>query len=339
MHRFDPVAVKLSDDGRAFTGMTLLRLAEEILTIGGVNCRGMSKREIATRAMSTSDFANILADVTNKTLRTGYDSAPRTFVGVFRQTTAADFKNINRVQLSGAPSLVKVLEDGEFKYGKYTDGKETYALSTYGRIVPITRQTIINDDLDAFTRIPQQYGRAAADLESDIVWSVVVDNDALSDGNNLFDNTNHGNHIDSGGTIDVTSLGVMRKSMRLQTGLEGRLINVMPKWLIIGADLETVAEQVLSSTYVPVSAGTTMPERFRNQLQLVVEPRLTGAPWYGAADFNQVDTIEYAYLEGESGPFTETREGFNIDGIEVKCRHDFAAKAIDHRGLFKNDGE
>ena len=51
-----------------------------------------------------------------------------------------------------------------------------------------------------------------------------------------------------------------------------------------------------------------------------------------------MDTIEYAYLQGHEGVFTETQNGFEVDGLKVKCRHVFGCKAIDHRGLFKNAG-
>ena len=51
-----------------------------------------------------------------------------------------------------------------------------------------------------------------------------------------------------------------------------------------------------------------------------------------------IDTIEYMYLEGEEGLFTETKQGFEVDGLMVKARHVFAAKAIDYRGLYKNGG-
>ena len=60
--------------------------------------------------------------------------------------------------------------------------------------------------------------------------------------------------------------------------------------------------------------------------------------WFGAAEPTTIDTIEYAYLEGSEGVFTETRNGFSVDGVEIKCRHVFGAKAIDYRGLFKNAG-
>ena len=51
-----------------------------------------------------------------------------------------------------------------------------------------------------------------------------------------------------------------------------------------------------------------------------------------------LDTIEYAYLEGQQGAYIETRNGFDVDGVEIKCRLDFGAKAIDWRGLYKNPG-
>ena len=49
-------------------------------------------------------------------------------------------------------------------------------------------------------------------------------------------------------------------------------------------------------------------------------------------------TREYCRLEGQSEPFLDQRVGFEVDGVEFKIRHDFAAKAIDFRGLFFNVG-
>ena len=57
-----------------------------------------------------------------------------------------------------------------------------------------------------------------------------------------------------------------------------------------------------------------------------------------AADPSQIDTIEIAYLQWQAGVYTETEQGFDIDGIKIKARLDVGVKAIDHRGLFKNPG-
>ena len=72
---------------------------------------------------------------------------------------------MNRVQIGEAPQLLKVSEGGEFKRGSITESKESYRIETYGRVVGITRQVLINDDLDAFTRIPAMYGTAIATLD------------------------------------------------------------------------------------------------------------------------------------------------------------------------------
>lgn len=322
-------------NGAEFQGMTLLRVCEELLSRGGISTRGMTPMQITSRALSTSDFVGITANTMNRSLLQGYESAPRTFVGLFRQGTAQDFRAIERVRLSGAPSLEEVKEGGEFKYGKVTDEKETYSLATYGKILPFTRQTIINDDMDALGRIPVMFGRAAADLESDIVWGIVTANAALQDGVALF-HADHGNLAGAGAAISVTTVGAARAAMRAQTGMEGRLINVTPRHIIVGAAAETALDQFLTSI-TPDSQGNAIPQSMRS-LQPVIEPRLSGNAWYLAADYMQVDTIEFSYLAGNQGVYLETQEGFDVDGIKVKARHDFAAKAIDYRGLYKNPG-
>lgn len=79
----------------------------------------------------------------------------------------------------------------------------------------------------------------------------------------------------------------------------------------------------------------------RTSVEPVVEPLLddsSATAWYLAANNGQVDTVEYAFLDGAEGPVIETEVGFEVDGISYKCREDFAAKAIDYRGLYKATG-
>lgn len=127
--------------------------------------------------------------------------------------------------------------------------------------------------------------------------------------------------------------------MRKQTSLDGRVINVTPRFLLVPAALEVKAQQYTSSAYVSAKSVDINP--FAGALVPIVEPRLDAASdksWYLAADPAQIDTLEYCYLDGNEGVYIETRNGFEVDGMEIKARLDFAAKAIDHRGLFKNAG-
>ena len=341
LHRYSPTLFPLSEPAREYRGMTLLELAREFLANAGVNVRGFSRDEIATRALhSTSDFPEILSAVTNKTLRQAYDAYPRTFVAFCRQVLATDFKAMNRVQIGEAPQLLKVNESGEFKRGTIAESKESYRIETYGRVVGITRQVLINDDLDAFTRIPAMYGTAIATLESDVVWAIVTANAAMADGVALFHAT-HKNLAGTGAALSVTTVGDGRAAMAKQTGLDKKtVLNVRPSFLIVPAALELAAEQLIAQNLVPAKTGDVVPQSIRT-LTPISEPRLDNASataWYLAANPAQIDTIEYAYLEGQQGAYIETRNGFDVDGVEIKCRLDFGAKAIDWRGLYKNAG-
>ena len=341
LHRYSPTLFPLEDAARQYRGMTLLELARESLGNAGVNTRGLSRDEVATRALhSTSDFPEILSAVTNKTLRQAYDAYPRTFALFCRQVLATDFKSMHRVQLGEAPQLLEVGESGEFKRGTLGESKESYRVKTYGRVVAITRQTLINDDLDAFTRIPAMYGNSIAQLESDVVWGIITANPAMADGNALF-HTTHKNLAGTGAALDVGSVGAARAAMAKQTGLDKKtVLNVRPAFLIVPASLELKAEQLVAQNLVPAATSSVVPQSIRT-LAPISEPRLDAASetaWYLAASPNQIDTIEYAYLEGQQGAYIETRNGFDVDGVEIKCRLDFGAKAIDWRGLYKNPG-
>ena len=349
LHRHNPQAHKLEDGARQYRGLSLLEIGRDLLEARGIRTRGMARAELAGHMLGldtrsgglhgTTDFPFILANVANKTLRAAYEAAPQTFKPFCRQTTNPDFKMIARTQLGDAPNLDKVNEGGEFKRGSVGEAREQYALATYGKVVAITRQVIINDDLSAFTRLPEMFGRAAADLESDTVWSILTANAAMGDGNALF-HASHGNLAGSGTAITVTSLGDARKAMRQQKGLNGRFINVLAKYLIVPTALETVAQQYMAQTNIVVTKASDF-NPFANTLQVIAEPRLDAASainWFTAADPGQIDTIEYAYLEGQEGVYLENRVGFDIDGVELKARLDFAAKAIDWRGFYKNPG-
>lgn len=345
LHRANPGAHKLEGAAAQFRGMSLLDMARDAVAFSGKNVRGMDRREIAVQALqSTSDFPAVLEAVVNKTLRQAYQEAPRTFTQFSRQATLPDFKEISRTQLSGAPNLKRVIEGAEYEYGEMTDGAEKYRVQKYGRIVAFTWETIVNDDLNALSRLPAAFGASAASLESDIVYAILTGNPNMADGNALFSAAHHnlGTAAPLSDALDpaeANPIAEMRKMMTLQKGLEGRYINVRPRYLVVPPSLEEVALKVTSANFV-ATKGTDL-NVFGPSLIPISEPRLEDASstaWFGVSEPSAIDTIEYAYLEGYEGVFTETRQGFHVDGVEIKCRHVFGAKAIDWRGLFKNAG-
>ena len=367
LHRYHPGRYKLEGDARQYRGMNLLRLAEECLTAAGIKTRGMSPMELAANALSvngshtligdniqrlgamgTSDFPFILANVANKTLRAAYEAEVATWRPFCRQSNATDFKAKFVNQLGDAPNLELVPESGNFPTGSIPEARESYALRTYGKILPFTRQAIINDDMGAFTRLPELQGRAAQRCESDIVWGLITSNPLMGDGVNLFNVATHGNLITGPGTvINVANIGIARQLMRIQSGLvnadgSAARLNLVPKFLLVPTTREQIAIQYTQMPIVAATNANTNP--WQGTITPIVEPRLDAlagigtTAWYLVASPDQTDTIEFAYLEGQEGAYLETKIGFEVDGMQFKCRLDFGAKVIDQRAFVRNDG-
>ncbi|SNT28890.1 hypothetical protein SAMN06265795_12236 [Noviherbaspirillum humi] len=349
LHRSNPRA-ELSDAARQYRGYGLSELARRVLEDQGVNTRGLNKREVAVIAMGldrdlaaragmmgVSDFPAILANTVNRTLRNGYALAPRTFTRWARQSSAPDFRTMTRTALSDLSAFSKVKAGENYAYGNLGDSAEGYSVEKYGEIVALTWETIVNDDMDMVSRIPMAMGAEAAQTESDVVYNVLLANAAMADGVALFHAT-HANLAGAGAAISDVSLGAGRAAIRKQTAPKGRPLNLAPSILLVGPDKEVEANKYTSASFVAAKAGDINPN-FNTSLEVVTEQRLQGNQWYLLCQAGGlIDTVEYAYLEGEEGLFTEQRQGFEVDGLEIKARLVIGAKAIDFRGMYKNPG-
>lgn len=351
MHRIHAGA-KLTDNGRQYRGLSLIELGRDFLESQGVSTRGMDRMRLATEilhfrsgAHGTSDFATLFANVANKRMRDAYQENAGTYTQWARRApNAPDFKNINIVQMSGAPELLQTNEHGEFKYGTLKDAGTSYALVTYGRMVSLTRQAIINDDLRAFERLVTAFGASSSRLENRLVYSQLAGNPMMGDGKELFHADHKNLATGAGSGLALATLKAGRTAMRLQKGLAGEELNLAPNFLIVPATLEQDAYQLTSANYVPAKQTDVNEFRAggRTAVEPIVEPILDGmseTAWFLASSNSQVDTVEYCYLEGAEGPVIESQTGFEVDGVTWKCRLDFAAKAVDHRGLYQGAGK
>ncbi len=324
---------------RQYVGHSLTDVAREVLRRSGISTVGFAATTLIERAMSTSDFPLILADTVGRTLRASYSQPASGIRQIARQTTANDFRAKTRLMLdSTGVTLEKVGENGEFKSGSLVEAKESYKLATFGRILSFTRQSIINDDLAAFTDIARRLGQAAQAFEAQELVDLLQSNSGvgptMNDGNALH-HTAHGNISASGAAPDETTLSAARLAMRKQTGVGGGLIAVTPRFLLVPSDLETKVEKLLTA----IQAMTTDDVNPFSKLVPVVEPRLTSATrWWLVASPSEVDGLEYAHLAGSPGPQTESRTGFHVDGVETKVRLDFGAGFVDWRGWYTNAG-
>jgi hypothetical protein len=159
----------------------------------------------------------------------------------------------------------------------------------------------------------------------------------MGDGKALFQAADHKNYVSSGSALSETTLDEAFQKFRVQKSIEGDYLNLNPRFLVVGPKNQLAAYKLTSANFTPMSQDAVAFPVFTG-LTVIVEPRITDYAWFLAAEPNSIDTIETAFLDGEQELFTEQRVGFDVDGLEIKARMVFAAKAIDHRGLFKNNG-
>lgn len=339
-------AYKPSEASHPFIGRSLVELARECLHLRNTSTRMMSHSSIIEHALrgyhGTSDFALALGNAVGRELLRAFETAEPGVLRIGRTVTAQDFRARYPISIGDAPKLEKVNEHGEFRRGTITEAAQpAWKLQTYGKIFSITRQALINDDLGAFTNLPNRMGIEARELEAQTVVDLLVSNagagPTMGDGVSLF-HADHGN-LGSAAAIAVASIGAARAAMRLQKSLNGRVINVVPRYLIVPASKETLAEQLL--TDIAATKVSEVNPFGSGKLELIVEPRLDAVSttaWYVAGDPGRYDSLEVARLAGESGPVVDTRVGFDVDGTEFKIRMDFGAGFVEHRSVYKNPG-
>ena len=335
---------KVKDADSEYRTMSMLELAKNRLMIANESVRGLDPMAIFQRAMNTSDFANILADVANKAMLEGFENAEETY-SAWADTSGRvnDFKAHVFARASEAPSLVEVNPDGgEYTYGKVTDAKETVTAVDYGIIVPFTRKAMVNDDIGALADIREKLGAASSRKYGDLVYSVLTTNAAMGDAIALF-HASHSNFVDNGsGAIpSVATLNAGAAAMATQKDLQSiQNLNIRPTYILSPWALKGTVDQLVTNTS-PVAIGTTSAPTSNpwGYLEPVYDARLDAddaAAWYLAARKGM--TVKLFTLNGNMTPLLETREGWSVDGIEFKCRITAAAKAMDWRGLYFNDG-
>lgn len=339
----------LNDNARGLAQLPMMEtMRHYMMQKGDKNVLGDSSLNFAKRALhSTSDLPLILENVMNKELLAAYQAELKTFESIARRTTVNDFREKNTYKLGDAPSLKPLGEHGEYEYGTFSESKESYRISTYARKIGFTRQLLINDDLSALQRFPQLFGGSAVRLENDIVWGLILNYDfinnkaashTLSDGKALFD-TDHNNLLTTGSALSLDTLSNVRKLGRNQKTLDGHILNVEYNTLAVGVDLETQAQKILSGTYTPDNVNDI--NIFRNAMSLIIEPRISQVSGGSTAQYyfsRQLQAIEYAYLAGNEGLYTETVESTDVDGTTILARHDFGAGFEDWRGAAKANG-
>jgi hypothetical protein len=351
--KHENVDVRTIDAGE-FRGLSLLELARQVLEQAGRQVRGLDKMRLVAEAFtvrgaitqSTSDFAVLLENVMHKVVQAAYATTPDTWSRFCATSSVSDFRAHNRYRLGSFGSLDSLNANGEFKRKSIPDAeKASITAATKGNIINVSRQMIVNDDMNAFSSLSSKLGRAAKlSVEVD-VYALLALNSGLgptqSDSQPLF-HANRSN-VGTGAALSAAAIDADRVVMASQKDSSlNEYLDLRPAILLLPVGLGGQARVINASQYDPdtvANKAQMKPNVVVGLFRDVVDtPRLSGTRRYLFADPSTAPVIEVAFLDGQQEPVLETKDGWDVDGAEIKVRLDYGVGAVDYRGAVTNAG-
>jgi len=330
---------------RELLALPLSMLARECLLRAGQRVPG-DIRDIVGRALTTTDLPVLLVETSRRALMEAFEMAPETWRVWAGTGIATDFKKSTAVGLEGDVKPLLIPEYGEYTEGKLAENAEEYKIDTFGRKMVISRQAIINDDLNALTALPRMYGEQTAVMVGDVAYKALLAMpNLMGDGKPLFDAAHRNIYTGKGGAPTVENLGTVVTGMKLQRDSFGNVITIQPQFFLAPVALEVASEQFFNTQLQ--GAGSILGSMEKplvnnpyggNYFTRVYDRRLdesSATAWYLAA---QRATVVVYFLGGVEAPYIEEQTNFDTDGFESKVRMDVGAKAMRWVTLAKATG-
>lgn len=338
-------AAKLEKDEqelyRKYSQLTLLDLAKESLKRANISFEGLSKTEIAGRALTsnTSDFPVLLAGTNRRILLSAYQAAPDKWSMFCKKGSVSDFRVWQRLRPGSIARLDVLLEGEEYRNKKLPDAVSAgVSVGTMGNYITLTRQMIVNDDLGGFTDIAAALGRAAKrSIEIDVFAYLTQNNGqgpAMNDTNFLFHAT-HNNLLTGANAPSMATYDLIRQTFAKQQDAEkNEYLDLEAAILLTPIELKGLADSINKSLYDPDAANKLQkPNIVQNMFTNVIgTPRLASPGYYAFADPSVMPTLEVTFLDGVEEPYMESHIPFNQDGIQWKVRMDYGVAAVETRG-------
>ncbi len=317
-------------------------------------------------AMGTEDFPYLFGDIIDRQLLANYREAPYSWNKIVRMKPVRDFRTVKRFTIYGGDgTLPAVPQDTPYPSSSMSEGTPfEYAVGKYGRKLPFSWETIINDDLDAFRDIPERFGRGARRSEEKFVTQLFFDANGphasfFTGGNANIVTSNPA--LDAAGVALQTAMQVIAK----QTDEDDEPIVIEGFTLWVPPALEVTAMNALNAMQLEITSGSQkvvtanwMKARFTLAVGYYIPIVNTTSPTTCWAVFASPDgqrpAGEFGKLRGHEEPevFIKApnaqRVGggvdamagdFDTDSIEYKVRHVFGGVAMDPKMAVASQGD
>lgn len=307
---------------------------------------------INASGFTTLSLSGVLSNVANKGLIAAYTAVETVWNQFCAVRSHSDFKVNTRYRLDSTGAFKKVGQDGELKNVGLSDASFTNQVATYGAIIALTRQMMINDDLGAFMEIPNFLGRLAALRIEEAVFVLLLSNPGS------FFHANNANLKTGGGSaLSISALTAAEQAFRDQVDSNGKPILVSPTKLLVGSALKVDADNIFAEKLLITGENATKPARnpHASKYPPITSPyinntaitdqdgkAITGqsaTKWWMFADPAVRAAIAVAFLNGQQTPTIESAQtDFNTLGMQWRGYHDFGVGMEDPKAAVQSNG-
>ena len=308
----------------------------------------------ASGGFSNVSLAGILGAVANKVGIDAYTSVSVVWNQICAIGNNPDFKAVTRYRLDAGGAVRRVGPDGELKSMQLSEAAYATRLETFGAIMALNRQQIVNDDLDSFAQLPRiMFRESAIRIEEGVFVTL------LGNAGSFFAAGNRNLLTGAGSALSITNLTASEALFMNQVSPNGKAVNVAPAILLAGTALKATAESIFRNEKIvsTTTANAPIPDnnpffgRFRpvvsgylNNTNLRDESgaALSGqsaTQWYLFADPSDRAALRVAFLNGQQTPTLESADtDFNTLGMQWRIFHDFAFGFEDFVAAQRNAG-
>jgi 2'-5' RNA ligase len=299
-----------------------------------------------TESLNSASWAQALGDsITRRMIRLYSQPSLQTWRKIVSDIVpVSDFREQKRTRVGGYGTLPVVAEGAPYQpLQSPADEEAVYSVIKRGGTDDLTIEMIANDDIGAIRNIPRLLGLAAAITLYRFVWDTLITNVTCTYDSTALFHANHAN-TDNPAVLSSTTLSAGRRTMRKQAayGDTANILSLVPKLLIVPAELEELAFQLTTSAVaVTGNADATVPNLHRGMDFEVLDYWTDTNDWILSTDPNMCPTIEVGFYQGRQEPelFTQadanTGTMFNADKYTYKLRHVYSGTPLEHRGFYR----
>jgi hypothetical protein len=186
---------------------------------------------------------------------------------------------------------------------------------------------IINDDLGMLSQVPARLGRGAALKLNTDFWTAFVAGSytaATPGGGNAF---------------SLTSLKTAVAAWKKLTDTDGNPLGIPAKFLVVPAELEIAAAELMASSLLITGSTTTQGNAnvLRGRYEVVCSSYLSSATtWYLVASPMDLPAMEIAYLNGQRAPTVESADvDFAQLGVQFRGHFSYGVAVAETKGAYK----